>query len=647
MSRPEQNIIDVYHNSPNIESLAKLLIFHLKADYLLIAWHITETTWYIPIEYSRNNQQPEPSNESSKYVLSKPSIEQKERYPRSARQLNFERSTIIYSGYIAPSKTYQFMIEAFLDRVRNKDMHDRINYRTELLLSNICHSVRTPLNAILNISDMLNHDPTLLEENLSYLHESSVKLANNIFDIIDMTQLQLGKLSINKEIFNFRELIQDVISLAKEINNNPKTTIDYFVQPEVPLFAYNDRRRIKQILVNLLENAIKNTNKGEIKLYVDSNISGNIDTDLHNKCDETNTTHIQHIPTTVSTHDIPTTVSTRIESIVKHRVNITISDTGSGMDEETQNNIFKPTEVISNSKQYGIGLRISHLMAKKLGGDLRLIKSDPNNGAVFCLELFMTEEKPPEYLNKTLELLSGKHVLVIDGTDDKIVLCKLMDKYQMIYTIASTFEEVLLLHTKKQFDLLVCKVESNKTLELINELKSVFSNSLFMGMINPNLSSKKKIFDETLIVPADEEMFRSKLHKLFTRDRSATITDNIMILIVEDELINRMILEKLLRNKGYTHIDMASDGKEALQMIKSNPDYYNVVLLDIRMPHMSGYEVADAIYDLNPENHPVMIGVTAQLVLDEESLKPYFNQFIDKPIDITLLDKKIKQMINS
>jgi CheY-like chemotaxis protein len=120
-------------------------------------------------------------------------------------------------------------------------------------------------------------------------------------------------------------------------------------------------------------------------------------------------------------------------------------------------------------------------------------------------------------------------------------------------------------------------------------------------------------------------------------------TDDISILAVEDEQINRIIIEKLLRAKGYTDIGMASNGKEALKILKSNK--YTIVLVDIRMPIMSGFEFARHMHTLFGKNRPRLIGITAQMIMEDDP-KELFDDFVYKPVDIDELDKKIKNIKN-
>jgi CheY-like chemotaxis protein len=123
--------------------------------------------------------------------------------------------------------------------------------------------------------------------------------------------------------------------------------------------------------------------------------------------------------------------------------------------------------------------------------------------------------------------------------------------------------------------------------------------------------------------------------------------ENYNVLIVEDEQINRIVLDKILRQLGYKNIDTANNGEDAIKMF--NVNHYDILLIDIRMPFMTGFELADKIYDicikLN-KSVPAMLGITAQLLMDNDT-KPWFKHFIYKPIDMHELDVKMKQLLKN
>ncbi len=491
------NFIEVYAKTPTIAVLSKLLIEDLECDFALITWYISQNYWHIAAIYDKKIDDCVNDNQRvGWYVLEEPNkknIPIRHTILRNVVEIKSSTSKIILAFKeptpVLPDK--EFIILAFLEKIALTDLLNRQRIRQELMLSNISHSIRTPLNGILHMTNMISTADLKddIKEAVQYLNQSSISLANNIFDIIDINKLELGKLQINKELFDIRKLLNTIIIFSNTLNKSADVSIDHYVDPSVPEYIYSDAKRIKQILINLLENAIRHTHKGEICIYVASvvvDLAAEYSTDIH-----------EH------------------KNTYQHYITFTISCSGLGIN-EPQNSLFSPPELSSNSKQNGLSLRLSYLLAKQLNGNLKIVSNLHGS----CFEFSIT-------------------------VDD---------------------------------------------------------------------------FGETSNDPAVE-------------------LSSIRILVVEDEHINRIVIEKLLRQAGVIAITMAANGREALEMYK--PNAFDVILIDIRMPYMSGFELADKLHAINP--NVKMIGVTAQVVSEEDN-KPWFNQFVYKPIDTKELIKKIKAL---
>ena len=619
------NLINICRNSPDINAIYLAISHDIKSSFILISWIVSDNLWYIPavlinnqIDFLNTYIQGEPSilgvsqlvnsNNITRGIDSENLLADNISLGIDAKKEVLSNSIMIYNSQNEIDDFYMFIIESTIEKIKSADFKNRYNKRTKLLLSNICHSIRTPLNAILHVTNEL-----VSNTNTDYLNASAITLANSIFDIVDMANLEIGVIKITKELVNISTLIDEVILVAKTLNKK-SISIESYVDQSTPEHIYSDKKKIKQILINLLENAIHNTNQGEIALYVSSTW-----VDLKQENNDT------------------TSDSETSETDIQYSISFVVSDTGMGMDEKTKNSLFKPLEMLSNSKQQGISLRVSYLLAKKLGGSLYLKNSIQNQGSSFEFNIIVYEG---ETITSNAEYLQNKTVLLIDNSETKIKLCNIMDKYNMIYTIASSYEEVLLLHTENKFDLIIWNTINYNTInynainynniELLKQTRSI--------CIIDNIVDKTNIFSR--IVSSSYDEFEKALLNIFNNEISS---QDINILVVEDEYINRIIIEKLLKTKGYKHIDMAKNGLEVIELVASKQ--YHVILLDIRMPIMSGFELAKKIYETYGKNSPKMIGQTAQMVLDDEP-KPYFKEFIYKPIDIDELDKKIKSVLN-
>jgi signal transduction histidine kinase/CheY-like chemotaxis protein len=644
-----EKLIDVCHNSQDVRSLCLRIAHDWNTEFILISWYITENTWYIPMIFDKNIRGIEKNKSLGWYINEEPNTDN---IPIQHSELinpvvyKYDKLIIIIDSIETIDRVYLFVMESFINSLAYTNHKKRNKYQHELLLNNISHSIRTPLNGILHMTNMLlsndkltsgsinqqtrelgsSNTPSLTskdninKEHLQYLNQSVVSLANNIFDIVDMSQLSLGKLKINKEIFNVRELVNQVIAISTTMSKNNSINVEYYVENIVPDYVYCDAKRIKQILINLMENAFRNTDSGEVTLYVTASL---IYLD-HEDCDYGIVKYYK-------------------KNINHYNITFKVSDTGSGIDDKTVDMLFKSTKVLINKKHHGIGfgLRVSYLLANKIGGDLRL-KSTSSTGSIFELNIIVYEEEPPKFDSATLKALSNKKVLLIDDSNDKVNICKVMDACCIIYNTASSYEEVLILHIHKMYDLIICQthLKEEDGVTIAERLSKIWENAIFLAISSNAEMLPTGIFNDSISLPIEEYTIKNKLITMFSTNYN---TDDISILAVEDEQINRIIIEKLLRAKGYTDIGMASNGKEALKILKSNK--YTIVLVDIRMPIMSGFEFARHMHTLFGKNRPRLIGITAQMIMEDDP-KELFDDFVYKPVDIDELDKKIKNIKN-
>ncbi len=621
------------------------------ANIIIISWCITDNIWYIPYIYDGEfHQNVSTDLEPGWHMFEEPyfgNIPQNFTIPHYNKH-SFGNKIVIYNSENNTHPTHDEMslLILYMDNLYYQDNLKRQRIRMEIMLSNFCHSIRTPLNGILHISSQLLADsnisgnyitPSLSKSsspssykseitrslvsinNMQYLKNSAVALAGSLFDMIDITLLKLNKLKIKKTTFNTRDLINDIIGVANDISNNTKVNIIYHVYDDVPEYIYSDYKRIKQIVVNILENSIKFTTEGTISLIV--------------------TAEMTNVGITESMSSLGSSIMNQYE------IKFSVQDTGTGMSEQAQRVLFMPFEILNDAKQYGIGLRISYLLAKELNSVLRLKESKLNVGSTFEFILTTYEDIDAKEECVNSEILENKHALVVSNSTDKVVICKILNNYGMSYNTASSYEEVLILYTNKQFDVLICdwQIKFNSDINLISHIKNIWNETPVIGIIDNSLATPKKIFDNTIEVPIDEFELVDKLITTFNKKTITNLEEKIRILIVEDEKINRIIFEKILHERGYRNVDMAINGKEAINHIKYAAKQYDLIITDIRMPIMTGFEMADELYNLYGENCPKMIGATAQMVMDNE-LRPYLNTFIYKPIDMDILDNLIKKI---
>jgi signal transduction histidine kinase/CheY-like chemotaxis protein len=644
MPSSAEQLIDVYRNAPSVENLCKQIAHDLSCDFIMVSWSMGKQYWYIAgiLDCNIDGQvqpegymdvEPDANNIPVKHSKLTETLVIKSKLAKilCGKGISSPRGPPGSADFVL-SPTYKFAVEAFMDKLAIDDLLARQKSRQESMLSNISHSIRTPLNGILHMCNSImavsKSNPDLkISEQLEYLNQSAVALATNIFDIVDLTKLELGKLTLNKEVFDVREMVNSIMSLANTLNKSKNITLEYHVAQSVPTYIFSDKKRIKQILINLLENSLQHTQQGEVSLYVDS-MTVNLAEE-----DSDRTVSISE-----NKHGLYATD-------FQHSISFSVRDTGTGMDRSVSDNLFKPIDILDKStKQTGLSLRISSMLADTLGGRLSLVYSEQGKGSYFDFNLVVCEEEMPIAQSKSLKSLKGKSVLLIDATSDRIEMCRLFEKYGVKYTLASTYDEVLVLHLEKHFDMTI--IHDDYDLATFSDIKTHISTGVLLGITNESQKIKAGIFDDIMSVPTDPTEYKSKILELFNAPVGMqSVLDKCKILVVEDEQINRIVIEKILRQLGYKKISLAVNGMYALKQFPNlRPD---IMLIDIRMPLMNGFELAEKIHTMcliEGTTEPKMLGVTAQIVM-EEDIKPWFKEFVYKPIDIPELDKKIRSMI--
>lgn len=452
-----ERFIKSYNESPTMNNLYSLIQCICDTEYIAVSWDIDNNYWYVPCIFNKNIY----TNDFKGWYL--PTFINADNLPIDYNSKLFELSTpkiklltdkIIHTDCI-------FYIKVYLEKLYYDDMVKRYKFKQTLSISNISHSIRTPLNGILHMTKSIidaKNTNSSIDESVKYLNISAVTLANNIIDIIDMSKLESGSLTISKEVFNIRETVKSALDyIESSIVNLHTCKIDYYIDISVPQYIYSDRTRIKQILINLLENALQNTINGDIFVHVSANII--------NLASENNAV---------------------IKCVdYQYLISFIVQDTGNGLDEITANNLFNPAELNSNSEQKCLSLRMSYLLSKVLNGNLKLLSSKIKVGSCFEFSILVYNEQYPEITNK--HKCTNEHLLNILVVEDeyinRIVIKKLLKKMGFNIIMASSGEEALKLYNS---DIDVCLIDirmPNMTgFELADKIYALNNNAKMIGV---------------------------------------------------------------------------------------------------------------------------------------------------------------------
>lgn len=567
-----------------------------------------------------------------------------------------------------------------IDDMKKNELNTEMEYNHKsLFLANISHEVRTPLNGIIGMLTLLN-DTILSDEQRDYiemLRECSINLMTIINDILDFSKLEAGKIELDIGCYNLRKCIESANDILASKIYEKNIDFNYIINQNIPDNINIDINRLKQVIVNLLNNSIKFTDKGSIFLEVTSQVIEDEITELDesdSKCGN-------------------------FKCLI---LKFTITDTGCGIETEDRVKLFESFSQINSKKSQkinegtGLGLVISKKLVNLMNGNIWLDWSEYGVGSRFCFTIKTTcckeEHINEEFVLPNNNILQNKKIFILDDNrENRLGLANLVHKWGMIpYTFSSAMEALYILKLKQNdFDLGlvdICMPEmSGKEFSIklkkqndINQMEQI--PLIALSSLGDFQNDYSLYFKGQLLKPVKElrlkELCMNILFKKSIQLKNNTGTvdytsnstifpdlhelkDSINILLVEDITINQRVVVKFLNKLGFNNIDIASDGKLCLEMMSEK--IYDVILLDIRMPNINGEKVCQYILNYFNENSnnsvrlfklkntrkPYIIAVTAYSQNEDKTkyLHMGFNDYISKPVNIIYLEKAMKNFM--
>ena len=512
------------------------------------------------------------------------------------------------------TEIYQFLEKTILEAKESKRLAEQANRTKSLFLANMSHEIRTPLNGIVGFTDILkdSHLNAEQREFVEIIEKSSENLLSVINDILDLSKIESEKIEIENiefdAIVEFESGIESYGAKAAEKNID----LGLYVDPDLSHIIKGDPNKIKQVLVNLISNAVKFTPEGgEINVIVKK---------------------VMRDDATVS-------------------VTFSVQDTGVGISQKQKAKIFEAFSQAdsSTSRKFGgtgLGLTISKKLVEHMGGALDLVSEEGKGSTFFFTLVFeevetLVEQLPIGHMNIAYYLPKGKQ-RTSDGYVEEYITalsggCHIIYRKESFENLSEEEKPALVFvnYTYVQEDelaylnalgLRVCLMTSVKYKDAIKALNLPFHTILYAPI---NYSKIKRSILKYIHPEEDVEKRVSK-----------NIYKNIRALVAEDNSINQKLIKHTLENIGL-EIILANNGKEALALRRK--ERFDIIFMDIQMPVMDGVEATHAIIAYEKTeglDHVPIVALTANALKGDKErfLAEGMDEYISKPIKLNVID---------
>lgn len=501
-------------------------------------------------------------------------------------------------------------------------------------LSNMSHDIRTPMNAIVGMTAIAAaniDDRSQVENCLKKITVSGRHLLGLINDILDMTKIENGKMTLNMEQVSLREVMDNIVSIVQPQIREKNQKFDVFIHNICQESIYSDSVRLNQIILNLLSNAIKFTPDG-----------GSIEVSLFEEESPLGSDYV--------------------------RIHLTVSDTGIGMSEEFQKNIFdsfarEDRHRVHKTEGTGLGMAITKYIVDAMNGSIE-VSSEQGGGSIFRVTL---DAERVMDINKEM-ILPDLNLLVVDDDEElcQSVLSSLDDmgvKAEFALNGESALKMTYDRHIRRDdyhIILLDWDLPGMDGIETAREIRRQVGGDIPILLISAYDWSEiegdaraagidgfisKPLFKSTLYYGISKIISGSEEQTEITHDLSG-----IRILLAEDNDLNWEIAEALISDMG-AEIERAENGQVCVEKFsQSSVGFYDVILMDIRMPVMTGYEAAEAVRASERSDSDIpIIAMTADAFAEDvkKCLECGMNSHISKPIDIHEVAQQIEKYVTN
>jgi signal transduction histidine kinase/CheY-like chemotaxis protein len=506
-------------------------------------------------------------------------------------------------------------------------------------LANMSHEIRTPMNGVLGMLELLKDSPLTADQRdlVRTAHRSADALLAVINDILDISKIEAGRLELESIDMDLREVVEEVTSLLACAAHEKHLELTCLVPPDLPTTVRGDPTRVRQVLMNLIGNAVKFTSRGEVNVEVQPQ-----------QCTDTLLT-----------------------------VKFTVRDTGVGIAEDALPRLFQSFSQADGSMTRrfggtGLGLAISRQLVQMMGGDIS-VETSPNRGSTFTFTIEFPRAQPLPAVTLAADGLRGVRILVVDDNAvNRQILERMLESWGA--TVECAESGVLALAVAraavvagKPYDIAVLDMQmplmDGLTLSAQISADAALSSIKRVLLTSASPVTTAEARSAGISILLHKPVQSARLHQHLVRLQRATTDEecaattaplasaiafsDLRVLLVEDNAVNQLVACGMLEKLGITP-DIAADGREALSQCTTVR--YDLVLMDCQLPELDGFGATAGIRDHERAQSlaPVpIIAMTANAMEGdrERCLAAGMNDYISKPVRMDALERTLRRWL--